>query len=148
MAANQDNLNLFLCLHLNTSSLHSLSSSLQSLKLIIIFSSIHKLHQLLKIFTIDDCLTIFHFIWGVSPDPKVPKIVRVVWFLCHELKLTVFVFSSQWRYLYKPSPHHYIPWGKCRLSIRCSSSSIICPRCISLSSTVTGHLIWSPIIPI
>ena len=63
----QDYLNLLLCLHLNTGSLRSLSSSLQSLKLIIlIFSSIHKLHQQLKLFAVEDCLTIFYLIWGVS----------------------------------------------------------------------------------
>ena len=60
-----DNLNLFLCLHLNTSSLRSFNSSLRSLKLIIqFFSSIHKLYLPLKIFAVEDCLTIFHFNCG------------------------------------------------------------------------------------
>ena len=57
MAPNQDNLNLLLCQHLNTSSLCSLSSCLQSLKLIIlIFLSLHKLHLPLKLFAVEDCL--------------------------------------------------------------------------------------------
>ena len=45
MEPSQDNLHLSLCQHLNTSLLYSLSSSLWSLKLImLIFSSIHKLY--------------------------------------------------------------------------------------------------------
>ena len=61
-ALNQDILNLPLYLHLNTSLLHILNSCLGSLKLIIqIFSSIHKLHLLLKLFVVEDCPTIFHF---------------------------------------------------------------------------------------
>ena len=71
VAPTQDNLNLLLCLHLNRSSLRS---SLRSLKLfIIVFSSIHKLHLPLKVFAVEDCLTIFHFIWGLAPDPKSSK---------------------------------------------------------------------------
>ena len=54
---NLDNFNLLLCLHLNITSLRSFSSCLRSLKLVIlIFSSIHKLHLALKLFAIEDCL--------------------------------------------------------------------------------------------
>ena len=68
VAPSQDNVNLILCRHLNTSSLRSFNSSLRSLKLIIlIFSSIHKLHLLLKLFAVEDCLfsTLFG---GLVPD--------------------------------------------------------------------------------
>ena len=66
----QDDLDLLLCLHLNTSWLRSFNSSLRSLKLIIlIFSLVHKLHLSLKLFTVEDCLTIFHFIWGGVGSP-------------------------------------------------------------------------------
>ena len=77
MANNQDNLNSPLCLHLNASSLCSLSSSLRSLKLIIlIFSSIHKLHLPLKLLTVEDCLFPILF-EGLASDHKVPKIFRL-----------------------------------------------------------------------
>ena len=67
VARNQDNLNLLLCLHLNTSALRSLSRCRRSLKLIIlIFSSIHKLYLPLKLFADENCLTISHLIWEVS----------------------------------------------------------------------------------
>ena len=55
MTPNQDNLNLPLCLDLNTSLLCALSSRLRSLKLIIqIFSLIHKLHLPLKLLAVED----------------------------------------------------------------------------------------------
>ena len=47
----------------------------------------HKLHLPLKLFAVDDCLTIFHFIGGVSSwSLRFWKYLdRVVWFLSHEL---------------------------------------------------------------
>ena len=63
MVPNLNNLNLLLCLHLDTSSLRSLSNSLRSLKLIIlIFSLINKLHHISHIFTQWGWLILF------SPD--------------------------------------------------------------------------------
>ena len=65
---NQYILYLSLCLHLNNSSLRVLSSCLWPLRLIIhIFSSIHMLYLQLKLFVIEDHLTNFPFLWGVSP---------------------------------------------------------------------------------
>ena len=92
VAHNQDNLNLPLCLHLNTSSLRSLSRSLRSLKLIIqIFSSMNKLYLP------EDCLTIFYFILGVSPwSLRPPKhLDRAAWFLSCGL-------DKEYLWLYSP----------------------------------------------
>ena len=87
MALNQDNLNLPLCLPIKHKVLRSLSSSLRSLKLIIlIFSSMHKLHLLLKLFAVEDCLTIFHFyFFGVSPWFQ-KYLDGAVWFLSDGLE--------------------------------------------------------------
>ena len=136
MALDQDNLNLPLRLHLNTSSLRELSSRLGSLKLIIhFFSAIQKLHLLLKLFAVEDCLTIFYFIWGVSiRSLRSQKYLdRDVWFRSRWVEKCLWLSSrcsnSPRRYLYKLSPHHYyVPGEKCALGIRRSPSYTVHPR--------------------
>ena len=85
----QVNLILFLCLHFEISLLCLFISHLESLKLIIlIFFSTHKLHLQLNLFAVEDCLIIFHFIWGVYPRSfKLQNYFeRAVWYLSRRLE--------------------------------------------------------------
>ena len=76
----QVNLNLFLCLHLNISSFRLINSRLEVLKLIIlIFSLIHRLHQLLKLFAVEYRMIIINFICGISSSFKLQN-EMVIWF--------------------------------------------------------------------
>ena len=137
--------------------LHLISSSLRSLRLVIlIFSSIHKLHQPLKLFTVEDCLTIFHFIRGVSPwSLRLQKYSYwAIWFLSRGLEKECLVIQSLFPI---PSRDTYIDplsiiimfhWRNARLVynvLRVASST---QGAFHFSSTVTWHLSWSATIPI
>ena len=77
VALRQDNLNLLLCLYLNPTSFRSFNSSLSSLKLItMIFSSIHKFNQPLKLFTVEDCLCSSLLVGGGCPQFLTLQIFR------------------------------------------------------------------------
>ena len=79
------------------------NSCLVSLKLIIlIFSSRHSLHLLLKLFVIKDFLMILHFIWGVSPCSfKVQMYFKsAVWFLSGgSLKVFIWLYNLYFQFL-------------------------------------------------
>ena len=137
MVASQGNSNLFLYLHLNISSLRSLSSSLRSLGLIILFfidTQVAAAIEAIRGWRLPDYFPLYLSGGGFSPWSLTFQkyLDRVVWFLSRRSEkefcgYTVFVFNSQQRY--KTSPHHYyVPWGKCTLGIRRASNYIVCPR--------------------